>query len=457
MFKKILAIALASVCLFSSCGRVEDTLSSSMTQSEASSEIQSTQGSQSNETSSENSSRVETSSIAPETSSAVKPTSSHISSAVSYYSSSTTTTSQSITIPLAKERNHANISIYHFSPQWTTNYGQAEDDRYRELEDVFKAGYFNNMIVPLTYAKSEKLWDLCKKYDITVWISMYTFFETKKAIKDSGGNITGYKYNDINTYLKDYDSAVKYIMQDEKKWELFLGFHHEECVWRGQTNADFLTQHKELYTRYGKRNFDVFATGEYTQVEGNEQQIGQSADSMKKVLSTSLKYSTDVGFDSYSVDVREGATNGGKIPDWQQKISPNIVDGKTYYEENAKILLSLTGHKANLWLFPTSYTTSLWGGLNGLGRANEDFCSAMLEYMEGMIERAEYPGGLCLYTYTQFSNEKELGFQSHIDLADENGKQKIRPETAKWYSYSKLIRDITARFRQTSRKVLYNV
>ena len=172
-----------------------------------------------------------------------------------------------------------------------------------------------------------------------------------------------------------------------------------------------------------------------------------------------FEYLTDISFDSYSVDVRDGAANGDVIRKTAIEL-PGVVDGKTYYSELTKLLLRITGHPANVWYFPCAYTTSLWGGLDGLGRADEQYCVAHLEFFHDLLMQQDYKGGLFLYTYMQWSNEKELGLRSHLiveaPLSSEE-QYKLRPQEAKWKKYSALVKEITLEFKTTTGDILYDV
>lgn len=336
---------------------------------------------------------------------------------------SSSTQSSSVTVTL---KGKTSVGIYHFQPHWTTNYGTTEALRMQEFEDVLKQGYFNTVIVSSAYLNNDTFWEICERYDISVWLSVYNFYDSSKT--------------NINAFIAGIDEYVSVLKQNKARWDRFCGFHHEETIWRGQSNADLLSETEALYKKYGKRNFMVFATGEFSSSEGND--IDMDVAKVKKVKPEALKYMTDVAYDSYSVDVRDGASNGNKYSEWQ-KVCPNIVDGKSYYTEYAKLLLKYCEHDVNVWFFPCAFTYSLWGGLNGLMRADEAYCIAHLEFFKELLDKQKYKGGLMLYTYQQFSNVKELGMQSKLVVTDENGNQLLRPNESKWHNYSALLKNIT--------------
>ncbi len=330
------------------------------------------------------------------------------------------------------------IGAYHFSPQWATNYGEGGDKSLEEFEDVVKMGYFNTFATKWGNLVNPEVWEICAENDLTVWMDTAKYDSSEQTLDE---------------YIADIDRYVSQLQENPEWWARFNGFHFDEPIWNGQSNADFLAMTQALYRKYGKRIFPVFATGEFTDYEGNELQINMNAKDMKKINPTALKYVTDVGFDSYGVDVREGANNGNKYSDWQ-KVSENIVDGESYYVEHTNKLLSLFGHSVNVWYFPCAYTTSLWGGLNGLDRADEQYCLAHLNFFDSLLKKQTNQGGLFLYTYTQFSNASELGMQSHLVVRGADGKQKLRPSEQKWVEFSARIIELTKEYKKTEVKVI---
>ena len=436
MIKKIVSVFAASVMVvlfMASCSADNKENSSIAASSEAAySEVETSSivSSEKQEISSEeSSSEKEESSSLPESS---RP---QTSSRIEISRPTTSSRGDSVTLNV-NAADAISIGVYHFNTSWTKNYGDSMDDRFREFEDVLKAGYFNTVIVSSAHMLDERLWEICEKYKVSVWMSLYSYFNSKKTTIDS--------------YIeKSIDKYVSAIKDSPEKWELFCGFHHEENIWRGQSNADYLEVTRALYQKYGKRNFSVFATGEFTNYEGNQNQIQMDAADMQKINPAALKFTTDLSFDSYAVDVRTGAPNGGKYIDWQN-IDPDIVDGESYYRGVTKAMLKLVEHDVNVWFFPCSYTTYLWGGVNGLKFADEAYCIAHLNFFDILLKEQKFQGGLFLYTYTQFSKESEKGLQSHIVVEDESGKQLIQPEyTEKWEYYSSRLRELTAEYKKT--------
>ncbi len=363
----------------------------------------------------------------------------------------TTTSTKSESIKKNVDPSEAlQIGAFHFNPKWTVNYADAgvededipEDIRIRELSDVLSAGYFNTFQVELDYAANKKMWQVCVQNDVSVWILLYDYYDSSKTT--------------LKKYMAKVDEAVSVIKSNPEWWDNFCGFVFEESIWRGQTNEDFVAESEALYKKYGKRNHVVLATGEFTEVEGNEIQLGVSADKMKKILPSSFKYCTDVAFDSYGVDVRDGASNGGsqRYRQWSAAAGGNIYDGKSYYIEHTKLLVRLAGHDVNVWFYPCAYSTSgLWGGLNGLYRADEAYCLAHLNFFDSLLKEQEYRGGIILYTYTQFSDVNETGLQSRLVVKNSSGKQLIRPNESKWTKYSARLKELTTEYKKTEAKL----
>ena len=330
------------------------------------------------------------------------------------------------------------VGMYHFSLDWTYNYSKEEnprenaslEDKIEEFRDVVEAGYVNTIICPSSYLNNDEMWDILIKNKVSVWVSMWNFYDSSKK--------------SYAEWAEPYEKELDKLKTNKERWELFCGFHHEENIWRGQSNADFLEMTESLYRKYGKRNMPVFATGEFTGYEGNQNQIDMDATNMKKINPKALAYVTDTAFDSYSVDVRDGYGNGTYIAKIN-KTYPNVVDGKTYYSEYTKIMLDLYDHDVNVWYFPCGYTTYLWSGL----RADESYCLAHLNFFKELLEEQKYQGGMFLYTYQQFSNAAELGLQSHLLVTKNFGEIKLRPKEDKWLTYSERLKEIAAEYKET--------
>jgi len=323
------------------------------------------------------------------------------------------------------------MGVYHFHPRWTCAYGDSYEKRIEEFEDVMKSGYFNTVIAEDGCINDDEFWRVVFENDATVWYNIWDYFQSDKGT--------------FEEWHAERSKLLDALKQHPDRWERFLGFHFDEPVWRGQSNADFLEQTKNLRQMYGKRIFPVFATGEFSDSEGNAMQLNMDAANMKKLIPEALEYVTDVAFDSYSVDVREGFGNGDYIEKMHEKFE-GIVDGKTYYSELTKLLVRIVGHDVNVWFFPCAYTTNLWRG----GRVDEDYCVGHLDYFTELLKEQEYQGGIFLYTYKNNArNEAELGLTSHLIVTDENGNQKLYPDEPVWEKYSARLKEVCKEFSET--------
>ena len=334
---------------------------------------------------------------------------------------SSETESDKVKIPV---KNTRGIGAYHFNYKWTTNYGTSSVNKILELNDVISQGYFNTLMVERGFgAMDPEFWRICVENDVSVWYMLFSYFDSSKET--------------IEEYIARFDEEIQFIRQKDEWWDNFCGFAFDESVWRGQTNEDFLTECKALYQKYGKRNFPVLATPEYSDNAGN---FAGTEFEERKMTPEALKYVTDIAFDSYGSDVRDGAP----------------TDGKKNYRNLTNELLDFVGHPVNVWFYPCAYTVRLSGGLNGIMRADEDYCIAHLEFFDELLKEQEYQGGLYLYTYTQFGDD-DFGLQSHLKVTDKDGNVKLRPEEKKWARYSTLVKRLTAEYKGEEVTLLHKI
>ncbi len=428
MVKRILSVILAALMLcafFASCGEKKPAdASSKKTKSEQTS-------SEKIETSSVMaSSEIKTSSVASEKQEQETETSSK--KGVNRKPTSSSTTSSDIKVYKAP-KDTVMMGCFHLAPEWCDHYGATEELRYREFREVVNEGYFNTYLLHL---------------------GPY-LLEAVKIVAETGGTvwIGCHRYNSKNQTIEEYTQYVKEyldLLTEHGLRDYVLGWWWDEPIWNGQSNADFLAQSEVNYKVFGLRNFPVFATGEFSDVEGND--IGVEASQMGKLVTAAAKYLTDIAYDSYGVEVRDGYTHPkDRIENWQKKISPNIVDGKSYYTEYKKILQKHIGHDANFWYYPCAYVVPLGGGLNGLAYVDEGYCKGHLEFMAEDVLKEKHPGGIILYTYYNFvaSTGKDYpGFAEKMDLSDKYG-YKLYPETEKWEDYCNTLRTLTTMFNNT--------
>ena len=333
------------------------------------------------------------------------------------------------------------IGCYHFNPCCTNNYAAPEhfvemgdnnnpipkEVKLREFEDVLKAGYFNTVILEYQHIGWEEIWQLAEKYNVTVWYDIFELYNSEKGT--------------IEEFLEPYLKKLEVARNNPKYWDRFNGFVFDENTHRGQTPEDFNATCKYLYEKYKKRNFPVFAPNEISEL--------WQAPGLGRMTPEAFKYVTDVAFDVYAVDVRPEANNGYIVRD-SQVYYPDVVDGKSFYKVLTDGIVKMAGHPVNVWFYPCAQTkVNTPSKLNTTKEMQEDFVIKQLEFFDEALKSYEYYGGVILYTYTQYY-KGEYGLQSHIDIKDENGKQKFRPEDDQiWYEYSKLILDLTEKYRNS--------
>lgn len=318
------------------------------------------------------------------------------------------------------------VGAYHFSPKHTDNYGNTKSSRYEEFEDVLKAGYFNTVILPLSNFSDSKVWEICEKYEMTVWLDIGEPFDSKKQT--------------LSEYIKPISKKVKSISNYDERWQYFSGFFFDECVNRGQKNADFLAVTKELYKLFGKRNLAVFVLSEFDSIKNDEDFTQKEADKIKSMHPDSFKYLTDVSFKSFGVDVR---INAPLVSD--DKLA-EPVKGKVYYTAYTELLKSVVGHKVNMWFVPTTFSCPLVTSANELTVAEELFCLGHVNFFDSLLKDEKHRGGLLLYSYSQFG-EEDFGLQSRLVVLTSWGRVKLRYGEDKWYRFSKRLTDLTEEYR----------
>ncbi|MBQ1262946.1 MAG: hypothetical protein IIX89_01495, partial [Oscillospiraceae bacterium] len=186
-FSGLLACAIVAVCLCACAGNENNPVSSAMASSEAAySEVETL-----SEVSSEESSETGTSSKEEESSSEKEnSTSSKIqvgrpsASSEETNSENTSSRGQAVTFNV-KPAEALSMGVYHFSPDWARPMDvkateENAPDRYKEFESVIAAGYFNTVIVPAKFIIDDAFWDICEHYGISVWMSLYSFFDSSK-------------------------------------------------------------------------------------------------------------------------------------------------------------------------------------------------------------------------------------------------------------------------------------
>ena len=338
------------------------------------------------------------------------------------------TESESVVVAV---KDTVGVGAFHFSPYWTYNYGNDKAKRYEEFEDVIKSGYFNTIIVNRSVFTDAEMWDICAQYGVTVWMDMWSYYDSKSGKQT------------LEEYLKGIEDQLELIKPYGQWWNLFQGFHYEETVWRGQKNEDYRAVTKALYQKYGKRNFAVFALGEFEENHKYPDMTLEFANEKKIMHPSSFDFLTDVSFDSYGADVRDEA------PLMSSDKFPEIYDGKSYYRVYTDVMKNATGHDANIWYFPTAFAVKSAGITIG----DEGFCLGHLNFFDNLLMEQEHRGGLMLYTYQQF-DEDDYGLQSRLVLKDEEGNQKLRPDEEKWKRYSVRLKEITEEYKKLNGNIL---
>ncbi len=337
------------------------------------------------------------------------------------------------TIKQYKNPDSLQITCYHLSLAYCTTYGNDLASRTAEFQEMVDQKYFNTYFLDATNATYLGIEvPIVAKAGATFWLHF--------------GN-----YNSKNETIEDYTARVRTVINDLKAkgyGDLINGVIWDEPMWNKQSNADFLAQSEVHYKVFGLRNNPVFATGEFSAIEGN---LSTPAEQFGKVHPDALKYVTDVGFDSYGVDVRDSATNNPSqskhYEDWSKELNYTVKNGKDYYLGYKELLKSRVGHEVNYWWFPTAFGWNTYSGV-----ADEAFCSAHLEFMRDDLLNDKNAGGIAIYTYPTFASHGSVGFVHRVDIKDVYGNYKHYPEDEKWESYCDLLRKTTEKFNSIKYK-----
>ena len=425
MIKKVLAVLFAIMMLAGilvSCG--EEAVTSNDSSTVASTEDVSSEKEESS-SSKKSSSSNKTQSVSSEKEDEKDETSSSKKGNVRGEEEDVSSETESTSIKVFKNNNTVQINCYHFSIGNCEALGEEEDDKIAEFKAVVEAGYFNSYLLGMGKNLIKEV-PIIAENGGTFWC-----FAPKFAADASGVDYA------IDSYIEDCKFYINW-MKENGYYELFNGFHWDEPA----ANDNFLKLTERLYKEFGLRQYPVFACMQFMNYEGNQGEAGFVDMSGGILNPKTAKYITDVGYDSYATDVREGAPNGNKYGEWQQQISPNIVDGKSYFVEIRKILQNQMGRPANFWHYSTAYRCYLWGGLTGM-YSDEAYCIANLEFLTEDLLAQEYQGGITLYTFANFHGE-HTGFECYCD-AKVNGNP-ICTENKKWNTYCDLLRETRKKF-----------
>ncbi len=330
--------------------------------------------------------------------------------------------SESASVKVAKDR--IMIGTYHLSFRWCDYYGEDIDSREKQFREVVERGFFNTYFL---HAQDYSKGYLMREIEIivknggTFWLTLWNHHTDKETIENH----------------KDALQPIIDAITDAGYKDYLQGMIWDEPIWNGQSNADFLEQSKLYYTHFGLRTFPVFATGEFSAIEGNLDTPGEK---MGKIHPDALKYVTDVGFDSYGVDVRPFMSMGKQMfeyASWSKELDYTVKNGQDYYLGYKKLLKERVGHDVNWWYFPCAFE---WGTYNG-GNADEDYCEAHLEFMVEDLLKEKNQGGIALYTYYMHQTHQTAALAQHLDICDKDGNSLHFPDYQKWYDYSKLLKE----------------
>ena len=331
-----------------------------------------------------------------------------------------------------KNPGHLGLIAYHCSLRWCDTYGTDDASRLREFTEIVEGNYFNQWFL------GTDINDLLIECEL---------------IAKSGGSIwLGIGYDPKSETLKQYEDKVRSILDALEKAgyrDLVNGVHWDEPYWNNYTYKDLQDQMKVNYTVFGLRNFPVFGLAEFSDATP---QTNKNGDPMPWVCPEYSKYITDAGYDYYSVDVRDGASNGNGAAYREHSgyLGETVTTGKELYLGYTKRLKRLIGHDFNLWYFPNAYGTKTWDGV-----ADEDFCIAHLDFFAEDMLKQKYPGGLAVYTYyTHTTTHGYIGLKERIPIKDEFGNYTHFPEKEKWPSYFKLLQDYCKKFSSIKPKLV---
>lgn len=420
-----LLAALLGICLFASCSGNKENfssvpVSSEITQSEETSSVKS-------ESDKATVNSTVTTTSAPQgdkTSSVNKP----------LFNRESSSESESQSVKVYKNNGNVQLGAYAFRMELCTANGSDYESMLEEFSDVVKEGYFNTYFLSLNE----------------------NIIAQMKLIADAGGTVWFASTRDIKTKgLDSYIEDVEYyfdLLDKAGYRDLVNGFYWYEPLWnKTLSNDDFLQLTKTIYQKFGLRNFPTFAPHNFSGLTGNE--TNEQADETNKILSSSLKYVTDISFTAYAVDVRDGVTpSNTTLQKWQANISPSIQKSSDYYTGYKEKVQAHAGHPVNTWYYACAYETGVSVGLDGLTKANEDYCIGHLEFMSEDVLLSEYQGGIVIHKYNVTGSDH--GFQRHLPIKDSRGRYKYFPQEDKWERYGNALKRVREKFDSIKAKTV---
>ena len=337
------------------------------------------------------------------------------------------------------------VGAYQLHMQWMESYGTDRESRKKEFYDVCNSGYFNCYLIGDGGYLQDML-PIIAESGGSFWLSLGRFSNNTSTARQD-------YIKKVNDYL---DLIESYGCSD-----LLLGCYWDEPIWTGMKNENLAEQCRINYQVFGLRNFPIFACGEFSSEEGNSEALGGiTADQMRKVLPETCKYVTDIAYDSYNIDVRDGAKYTAETLArydeatnhvMERKFGRKISSGKDYYIAYKEHLLEYIGHEANFYYFPCAYTANPQGGLVS-GGADEAYCQAHLEWMAEDVLADRRGGGVYMYNY---KGTNSLSLDKILVLNDEYGYPMMHPDWEKWESYSAALKRVREKFDAAKQTHVY--
>ncbi|MBQ9937648.1 MAG: hypothetical protein IJO86_04900 [Oscillospiraceae bacterium] len=327
----------------------------------------------------------------------------------------TSSQTESEGVKVFKNNNCVSLGAYHLSMVFCDFYGDDFESRKKEFTEVVNSGYFNTYFLPL---------------------DTYLMTELEIIAKAGGSAFISAGIIDTNQ-IESYVNRIKIYIDTANKMgygDIIEGFYWDEPVSLFDMKNEALYEYtKALYKAFGKRIYPIMASGDFL-LEDAHSYTFEEADAINKQHPKALSYATDIGFDYYWCDARS-------------------EDGKEYFSHTRQILLNYIGHDANFWHWPCAYTTELSNSVDGITKANEEYCLEHLNFLASDILSLEYPGGIVLYTYYGKAHDNRYNTMQHfLEFKDKNGNYTIMPTAQKWKKYSQRLLELNNLFSSKKAK-----
>ncbi len=351
------------------------------------------------------------------------------------------------TIKQYKNKHTYQIGAYMLQMQWLQSYGTDRESKKKEYTDAVKSGYFNTYLIG-DGGYLEDMLPIIAESGGSFWMSFGRFENNRPTARQE--------------YIKKVQGYLD-LFEQYGVLDLLHGAYWDEPIWTGMKNENLAEQMRINYQVFGLRNFPIFACGEFSSDEGNSEALGGvTADEMRKVLPETCKYATDIAFDSYNVDVRDGARYSEEdLKKWneatnnvlERKFGRKIQNGKDYYIAYKEHLLEYIGHPATFYYFPCAYSANPQGGLVS-GGADEAYCTAHLEWMAEDLLNDDRGGGVYMYVWGR-GDGNGVSLPKVVVMEDEYGYPMMHPEFEKWPIYSEALRTVRKKFDEAKQNHVY--